>query len=244
MLYPVRGRLWLGGLIGVLAAGCGDGGTGGGPKEGPDTNGDPDAGKPEKPDPKQEVDASQPGNEPEQKSFVEACQAACEGQAECLQLSSSTCASDCQAQASKLASSCEDEATAEQNCLADLTCEQARAYALEGHRQHPVCGQVATAYFNACTLDGGQVPQACTDLCQRFEACDASPLSVPACEERCTWQATSFQQTSAACRDALMAFDACAATAECGEVKELAETSLSPVACNDELDAMDAACGT
>lgn len=179
---------------------------------------------------------------PSASSFRDACVAACHAQGQCLQFSDSDCMDACEAQSKELATSCLDEATAEQNCLAGLTCDQAKAYGTQGRRTHSVCGAQATAYFAACTLDAGATPPACSALCARYEACDASDVSVAACEEKCILQVTSFHGTAAGCGDAFLAFIGCAAQSECAEVQELASSSVSPAACNDALEAMNQAC--
>lgn len=181
-------------------------------------------------------------DEPSAAAYRAACVTACKSQADCLQLSESQCESDCKVQSGLLRASCYDEATDEQECLQDLSCEQTKAYAIEGRRQHPVCGAVARAYFAACTLGEGAIPEQCTALCERYVECDASEVSQAACEESCTLQATSFQDDSAPCGEAFLAFIGCGAQANCGEAQALASDSLAPVACNDELASVEATC--
>jgi hypothetical protein len=221
-------------VLTVLAMGCGDGG-GAGAKSASDMS---------KPGGSSTPSDTAVDQNPiqEQTSFRGACVAACHAQGACLGFSDSDCTLACDSQAHELSSSCQDEATAEQECLKGLTCDQAKAYGTEGRRQHPVCGSQAQAYFSACTLDAGTTPAACSALCARYDACGASQVSGAACEEKCILQVTSYAGTSAACGDAFLAFIGCSGQAECAEVQELAATSLSPVACNDELEAMEQAC--
>lgn len=237
MVHTTRNLLSYGSVLVVLATGCGDGdGSGADPE---------DMGKPDGGSMSSDNDAAQdasPQLPDAAVAFREACVGACKAQGQCLGFSDSDCMVACDTQAVELDSSCLDEAKAEQDCLAGLTCDQAKAYGTEGRRQHPVCGAQANAYFAACTLDAGATPAACGALCARYEACDASERSVSACEERCILQVTSNSSTSAACGAAFQAFLACAAQAECDEVKDLAVSSLSPIACNDELETMNKAC--
>src|SRR5690606_36381716 len=162
--------------------------------------------------------------------------------ATCLGLTDDLCESDCAAHAQATERACHGVATAEQQCLLELSCEEAKAYATQGRRDHARCGEHARAYFEACTVGGGTIPDACQALCASYAACDALDVAVGACEERCTLQATAYQASRAACGDAFQAFAACAANADCGEVSELADSQLSPVACENALQAMQAAC--
>jgi len=150
--------------------------------------------------------------------------------------------SSCAGAAPTLSTSCEPAATAEQDCLAGLTCDQAKAYGTQGRRQNAQCGAQARAYFEACTLDAGKTPAACSSLCARYAACDASMVSTAACEEKCILQLTSYHATNQACGDAFLTFIGCGAQAECPEVKELAASSTSPAACDHALAQMESAC--
>jgi hypothetical protein len=127
--------------------------------------------------------------------------------------------------------------------LGELSCSALKAYATEGRRQHALCGEVARAYFEDCTLDGGRVPTACSALCARYVECGVSEVSKVACEESCLLRTTSFHDDSKACGESFLAFIGCGAKADCDEVEALARQNLSPVACNEALDAVDAACG-
>ncbi|MFT3926756.1 MAG: hypothetical protein QM778_29695 [Myxococcales bacterium] len=240
MVHSTRILLSCCGVLAVLNVGCGDSGP----------SGATSASEMSKPDGHQhgggdaatnQETPSDAGSTPSH-SFREACLAACHAQSACLGFSDSDCMDSCEAQAQAQASSCQPAATAEQDCLAGLTCEQAKAYGTQGRRQHAQCGAQARAYFAACTLDGGSTPAACSALCARYDACGASMVSVPACEEKCILQVSSYHATSGGCGDAFLTFIGCGAQASCGEVKDLAATSTSPAACDEKLTAMEKAC--
>lgn len=232
-MHPTRGRLSCSSLLAVVwVVGCGDGGGGSGAA--------PDAGKPNVPD--NSDDAGTGGNTPSEATYRAECERSCKAQAECLQLSEGQCESECKAQATELRVSCYQEATDEQTCLKTLSCEELKAYVVDGRRKHSVCGEVAQAYFAACTLGAGTIPASCTAMCAKYVECDASEVSQASCEESCTLRATSFHDDSEACGESYLAFIGCTAKADCDEVVALAESNLSPVACNDAVDAVDAAC--
>lgn len=175
-------------------------------------------------------------------SLQEVCVEACSTHAACLGLTSELCESDCAVHAQATEPACQSVATAEQQCLLGLSCDEAKAYATQGRRNHPRCGEAARAYFEACTLGGGTIPAACQALCARYEACGVLDVARASCEESCTLQATSYHATGAACSDAFLAFAQCAAGADCEEVRELADSQLAPLACEDALDALQVAC--
>jgi hypothetical protein len=235
-MQATRRFLSYGSVFLVLSLGCGDGGSGGKSASDMSKPGD----RPSGTDSDQDAATETPA---EMRSFRDACVAACRAQGECLGFSDSDCTSSCDAQAQALASSCVDEALAEQACLEKLSCDQAKAYGTQGRRQHPVCGAQAQAYFSACTPDAGATPTACGAMCARYDACGAAQVNTAACEERCILENGSYRDTSAACGDAFLAFLGCSAQAECAEVQELAASGLAPVACNDALAAMEQACG-
>jgi hypothetical protein len=201
-------------------------------------------------EPSESDDAGAPGPSPatdggagEEPTLREACETACQAQAACLGFSDTICADECAAQEASLPDGCQDEALAEQQCLAELSCEEARAYAVDGRRDHPVCGAQAEAYFAACTLGAGSLPAECTALCARFAECDVLEASEVACAESCTLEASTFDaEFGAACSAALLSFNACAARAECAEVAELYASELAPGGCDAELTAVEEAC--
>jgi hypothetical protein len=173
----------------------------------------------------------------------DACVGACEAQSQCLQISQDVCADDCKAQAASLPADCRDEALAEQSCLAGLTCDEARDYAVSGRRTHSVCGKAATAFFDACTLGHGVTPQACSELCAHYDGCGLLQVTPAACEEQCTLEATNYdQQGGSSCSDAFLAFMACGADATCADAKDLLEQQLAPGGCESQLDALNGAC--
>jgi hypothetical protein len=175
-------------------------------------------------------------------SLREVCVAACTTHASCLGLTTELCESDCEAHAQTTSEACEAVATTEQACLLSLSCDEAKAYATQGRRNHPRCGAAARAYFEACTVGAGTIPAACQALCARYETCGALDVARASCEESCTLQATNYRAVSGGCSDAFLGFMQCAAGAGCEEVRELAENQLAPLACEDALDALQAAC--
>jgi hypothetical protein len=176
------------------------------------------------------------------RTYVKACERACAAQSDCLRIPMSECKTDCESTARDMSASCAPAATAEQDCLAGLTCKQMKAYVTQGRRDDPRCGEQAQAYFKDCTPYHGRIPSQCTKLCKRYPACGIEQETASACEEDCTLQASDYRSSGSACSDAYLAFVGCGAKADCDEIQALESSNASPAACDEQLDALNAAC--
>lgn len=169
------------------------------------------------------------------------CETFCIAQHECIGLTQGDCIASCDAQSEMLeALACAPQGRDENLCLAELSCDELQAYALEGRRAHPQCGEVATAYFEACTRGESQD---CTRLCAHYEACDAPSFNRGACEETCLLRAANLEWAGgSACRDAFFDFSGCIADANCEEALAQLTNGATPASCTNAEAAMDEAC--
>lgn len=195
--------------------------------------------------------ASVPGNEPardgspgsgttpvgpdggSRSDYVAACSSACITQANCVGVTAAQCRDQCDARAAALAKEgCTEPAKNEMTCLAGLSCTELQTYATAGRRSDARCGQVATAYFAACTLGRGEFPDPCVELCAREATCDPQTVSPAACEENCVLRATAADwDRGPACSAGFLSLASCVADASCNALVLLRDQGQIPEAC-------------
>jgi hypothetical protein len=231
-----------GSLVSLSLQGCGDDANDANDSDESSATAD-DAGK-EAPDGSGDIGTNFPRDAGPDASVIDlsaSCELFCAAQSTCLGLSEADCMGTCMAQSEMLnALGCATEGTKENLCLAAISCEELMSYASGGRRAHALCGEEATAYFEACTpVERSE----CAELCTHQEACDVPGLKPGVCEEQCLLGAANLQWNGGeTCAGAYLDFMGCAADANCEDVRAMVESGATPASCVPAQGAFTDAC--
>ncbi len=161
------------------------------------------------------------------------CADQCDVHRSCFPSTPKSCEADCRSNIERFGGKCRELMYGEALCTTELSCEQYASLA-ESRRKHPICGEIAEAFFERCTYGDGTVPRACIDFCARVDECalaNAAPRA--ACEENCTLYLTDlYWGPGKACVRTFEQVYQCYSLASCESLDAAINRSTPPIECD------------